>query len=322
MKRGNNETGIQNHETRCQCRHCVGLRRRGGKTWNDLRRLFNALSKQDYKRQAEFWLCENADLNGKIPKDLVDLLPGLKMVMVEESASYELKNAGMQAARADLAVILDADCVPDPDWLRMLVDAMNANPEASVISGKTVYAGQRLGERMLSILSRSYVDAGQAGVTRFISNNNAAWRRAVYLAHPLPANLGPFARRMQSESIRRAGGQLLFEPRMRVVHDFEGWPMEVDIRRNCGYGTVIARLHDHALPFAWLTSLGVFSIPAFVVGKIIESWRDCLRCARGYGIRCHEIPVVLACSIVVHALESPGMWLAFRGMTTMETKYR
>ncbi len=96
----------------------------------------------------------------------------------------------------------------------MLVNAMNANPEASVISGKTVYAGRGLGERMLSLLSRSYVDAGQAGVTRFISNNNAAWRREVFLAHPFPAGLGPFAGRMQSESIRRAGGHLLFEPKI------------------------------------------------------------------------------------------------------------
>ena len=92
----------------------------------------------------------------------------------------------------------------------------------------------------------------------------------MFLAHPFPAGLGPFAGRMQSESIRRAGGQLLFEPRMRVVHDFEGWPMEVDIRRNCGYGTVIARLHDRALPFACLTHLGVFSIPIFVVGKQLK----------------------------------------------------
>ncbi len=72
------------------------------------------------------------------------------------------------------------------------MNAMNANPEASVISGKTVYARRGLGERMLSLLSRSYVDAGQAGVTRFISNNNAAWRREVFLAHPFPAGLGPF----------------------------------------------------------------------------------------------------------------------------------
>ncbi len=47
----------------------------------------------------------------------------------------------MKAAQADLAVILDADCVPDPDWLGMLVTAKNGNPEASVISGKTVYVG-------------------------------------------------------------------------------------------------------------------------------------------------------------------------------------
>ena len=84
-------------------------------------------------------LCENANFKEKIPQDLIDLLlPNLRIVLVEESASYELKNAGMQAARADLAVILDADCVPDPDWLRMLVNAMNANsrePLSSVENG-------------------------------------------------------------------------------------------------------------------------------------------------------------------------------------------
>lgn len=294
----------------------------GAKTWTDLRRMFKALAKQDYEGAVEYLLCENENFKEKVPQDLIEFLPAFKILPFEESGSYELKNAGMRAAQADLAVILDADCVPDPDWLRMLVSAMNANPEASVISGKTVYAGRGLGERMLSLLSRSYVDAGQAGVTRFISNNNAAWRREVFLAHPFPAGLGPFAGRMQSESIRRAGGQLLFEPRMRVVHDFEGWPMEVDIRRNCGYGTVIARLHDRALPFAWLTRLGVFSIPIFVVGKTIESWCDCLRCSEGYGIRWFEIPAVLACSLVVHALEAPGMWLALRRGAMTDTSYR
>jgi cellulose synthase/poly-beta-1,6-N-acetylglucosamine synthase-like glycosyltransferase len=156
----------------------------GAKTWNDLRRLFAAMAKQDYAGQAEFLFCENANFNGKILRDLIALLLGLRIVLVEESGSYELKNAGMHSALADLAVILDADCLPDPDWLQMLVNSMNTNPEGSVISGKTVYAGQGLGERMLSLLSRSYVDAGQAGVTRFISNNNAAWRREVFLAHP------------------------------------------------------------------------------------------------------------------------------------------
>ena len=210
----------------------------GAKTLNHLRRLFEALAKQDYEGDAEFLLCENVNLSGKTPLDLIALLPGVRIALIEESASSELKNAGMLTAQADLAVILDADCVPDPDWLRMLVNSMNENPHASAIRGKTVHAGRGLGEWMLSILSRSSVDPGRGRVTRFISNNNAAWRRTVYLAHPLPAGLGPFAGRMQSEAILRTGGQLFFDTQMRVVHDFEGWSMEVDIRRNCGYGTV------------------------------------------------------------------------------------
>lgn len=56
--------------------------------------------------------------------------------------------------------------------------------------------------------------------------------------------------------------------------------MEVDIRRNCGYGTVIARLHDRALPFAWGCSLFSFlwwekqlkvGAIAFDVQKVTES---------------------------------------------------
>ncbi len=89
--------------------------------------------------------------------------------------------------------------------------------------------------------------------------------------------------------------------------------MEIDIRRNCGYGTVIVRLKDRALPFAWITRLGVFPIPMFVGGKTNKSWKDCLRGAGNYGIRGYEIPVVLACSLVVHSLGAPGMWQAFKG---------
>ena len=87
-----------------------------------------------------------------------------------------------------------------------------------------------------------------------------------------------------------------------------------------GMARSIGRLHDRALPFAWITCLGVFSIPIFVVGKTIESWRDCLRCAEVYGIRWYEIQVVFVCSLLVHSLEAPGMWLAFRGKTTMDTQ--
>jgi hypothetical protein len=108
---------------------------------------------------------------------------------------------------------------------------------------------------------------------------------------------------MQSEAILRGGGHLLFEPRMRVIHDFEGWAMERDIRRNIGYGTIITRLRDRAMPYAWLARPGPLSIPLFALAKTLDNWWDCLRCGLHYGVRWHELH-------------------AFRGQEFAETSYR
>ena len=115
---------------------------------------------------------------------------------------------------------------------------------------------------------------------------------------------------------------MLFEPRMRAVHDFAGWAMEGDIRRNAGYGTIITRLRDHSLPYAWLARLGYASIPLFVAGKMLNSWSDCIRCCRHYGVRWYELPVAFCLAVVVHLMEIPGMVSAFRGREITETAYR
>lgn len=294
----------------------------GEKSWKDLSNTLRALGQQDGKVNAEWLLCENKASARSMPDDIRRMLPNLKLVLSDKGGSYELKNAGFQAATSNVVAMLDADCVPARDWVKSAVAAMNALPEVAVISGRTVYPPAGLTERILSLLSRSYVDRGKSGPTRFISNNNSIWRRDVYLKHPLPSGLGPFAGRMQSESIMRAGNQLWFDPSIRVVHDFEGWAMESDIRRNTGYGTVIARLHDPDMPQAWLTKFGVVSIPVFAGGKIVDSWRDCVRCAGAFGVKWFQLPLVLLGSVVVHLMEIPGMWQAFRRRAISETQYR
>lgn len=156
----------------------------------------------------------------------------------------------------------------------------------------------------------------------WLSYNNSIWRRDVYLKYPLPSGFGPFAGRMQSESIIRAGHPLWFDPTIRVTHDFEGWPMESDIRCNTGYGTVVARLHDPTMPYAWLTKLGVVSISLFVAGKVFDSWRDCIRRARVFGVKWFQVPLALFGSVVVDLMEVTGMWQAFRRKTFQSTQYR
>lgn len=296
----------------------------GGETkaWNNLRATLAGLARQDFKGPTEFLLSECADIEQQIPSDLALTLPSLRIVLSSASSSYELKNEGVRVASADIVAIIDADCIPDPGWLRHLMDAMQDHPNVAAVSGRTVYAGCNLTQRVLALLSRCYLDPGRAGSTRFISNNNAGFRRSVFLTHPLPTDAGPFASRLQSEAILRSGGRLLFEPRMRVVHDFQGWPMEVDIRRNIGYARITTRLRDRSLPYAWLTHLGYASIPLFAAAKTLDSCLDCMRCGRHYSVRWYELFAAFCLAVVVHALEIPGMISAFRGRRITETNYR
>jgi hypothetical protein len=292
------------------------------KAWNDLRATLAALARQDFDGPAEFLLCERSDIARQMPPDVATILPSLKVVSSTASSSYELKNDGVRAASADIVGVLDADCIPDPGWLRHLTEIMRAHPEAAAVSGRTLYPGPRLIDRLLALLSRSYLDPGRAGRTRYMSNNNMGCRRAVFIEHPLPVDAGPFASRLQSESILRAGGKLLFEPRMRVTHDFEGWSMEADIRRNVGYGTIVTRLSDRLQPYAWLIRLGYASIPLIVAGKTLDSFWDCIRCARHYRVRGYELPAAFCLAVIVHLMEIPGMIRAFRGKQISETAYR
>jgi hypothetical protein len=291
------------------------------RSWNDERACLDALAAQDFDEPVEVILSEDERFRASVPADVAER-PDLRLVFTAAPTSYALKNAGVRAASAPLVALIDADCRADPDWLRHLVAALRSRPDISVVSGRTFYDGNGLGERVLCLLTRSYLDPGRPGETKFASNNAVGFRKDVFLAHPLPERLGPFAARIQSESIRRAGGVLWFEPRMRVVHEFEGWRMEADIRKHIGYGTVATRLAEPWMPYASLVRFGVVATPVITAGKLLNTWRDCVRCRRAYGVRWFEMPFALATAIAVHGMEVPGMLAAYSGRDLGSSAYR
>jgi cellulose synthase/poly-beta-1,6-N-acetylglucosamine synthase-like glycosyltransferase len=294
----------------------------GPDAWEDIRDSVAALAAQRGDVDLEVLVVEDERLASQAPPDLLDACPGATLVAAPEPESYGLKNAGVRAASAPLVAILDADCVPLAGWARAIVEAYERDPEIAAVSGRTDYGGRTARERIFALLTRAYVDPGRRGRTRFVSNNNAAWRRTTLLAHPLPTGLGPFAARIQSEAAARAGARFGFEPDMRAVHAFEGVAMEVDIRRNIGFGTIAARRADGRLPFAWLTRAGRLSIPAFVAGKSISTWRDCARAFRAYGLRRRELAVAVLLVPVVQLAEASGMWRAFTEAPIERSAYR
>lgn len=289
--------------------------------WEDLRRTLAALGRQDFAQPVELILVEAEALRAELPADLHDLVPSLRVVFVTAPNSYALRNEGVRAARAEIVGTLDGDCMPDPDWVRRMVEALRARPRAAAVSGRTVYAGNGFRSRAAALLERSYVEEGRDGSMRHISNNGAGFRRSVYLAHPLPTHLGVFASQVQSEAMLRAGHELLFEPRMRVTHAFYGG-FDRDHRRGVGYGVIRVRTDDARLPQAWLARLGYLSIPIFFLARTVKGWRHALRYRRYFGVRRYELPAVFALAVSGCLAEIPGMLRAVRGEPPPPSRFR
>jgi GT2 family glycosyltransferase len=293
------------------------------KSWRDLRSTLAALAAQDYDGSVEFILVEHdADL-ARMPADVVQALPGVRVIGCAARGSYEMKNAGIRAAAADLVGVLDADCVPGRGWLRAAVEAMRRWPDAVAISGRTTYPGRTTLERALGLLSRCYVDRGDGGRVRLLSTNNMIVRREPFCAEALPEDVGAFAYRLSTERMQRKGGRLYFEPSMHAVHDFEGWPMERDLRRQVGWTSIRIRQIDPSLPGARVVRrLGAASLPLFYAYRLAESAGHCLRLPRHFGLGLRHVPLLLALTPVVHALELPGMVRALRHRDAGMTEYR
>ena len=294
----------------------------GDGAWTDIRKTLAALAAQDFEEPAEFILCESDEFRGSFPVDLSAALPSLKTLFVRGHSAYDLKNAAAKAASGEFLALIDADCVPRPDWLRRLVAGLRSHPEAAAVCGKTVYPGTAFSVRLSSLLSRAYIDPGGEGPTKFISENCVAYRRAAYLTHPIPTHMGRFAAHVQAHMLRRSGSVVWFDPTIQVEHDFEGWAMEQDFRRNRGHATIRTRMLDRSLPYAWLLRLGRIGIAPIIAWKIFSSWRECVRCGRGYGLRWYELPAAMAASVGFNLLEVPGMLAAFRGQGPGRSNFR
>jgi hypothetical protein len=287
-----------------------------------LRTALQALMKQTFTGRVEFILVESERLRGRLPGDLTAILPTLQIVFAEAQDSLSLRNVGAQRAAADVVAFLDADCVPECDWLHWLVAALDSQKDLAVVSGRTTYGGGSLLERTSSLLSRAYVDRGKPGEVRQLSNNNAAFRKGVLLSHPFPTSDNPFVEALHAGAIMQDGRRLWFEPRARVVHAFGGWRVECDVSRNAGWATVAIRQMDSQARLAWLVSLGYASIPVFVLICLLRSWGRLLRLRSYYGLAWYEVPISFGIAAALNAMQVPGMHAALRGGTIKDTPYR
>lgn len=108
------------------------------KSWEDLRRALRAWVDQEGVPAEEFMLVESSRFKGQIPSDVLAMVPNMTVLYIDAESSYELKNRAVEAATGDWLAIVDADCIPQRSWLRVLRAAIAEHPDLAAVSAKNL----------------------------------------------------------------------------------------------------------------------------------------------------------------------------------------
>jgi GT2 family glycosyltransferase len=184
------------------------------------------------------------------------------------------RNVGWRAARGNLVVFTDDDCVPQPGWLAAIAGAVSAG--ADLVQGRTLPDPAQAAGR--GPFSRSMEVTFEDGLYQTC---NAAYRRS------LLEQLGGFDERFRfpyGEDVdlgwraRETGASTVFCAEALVLHDVvdPGFLRHLrDLRRREGVALVL-RMHPRLRPYLWRGLFFDASHPPAVLaatGLAIAAWR-------------------------------------------------
>ena len=266
------------------------------KSWKDERKILQALADQDIDKPFQVILVENNSARNSVPNELTQIYPHVAIVFADSGQSAKLKDEGIKHAQTEYVAVLEADCLPNREWLRALYEALCQHNDFSIASGRTTYGDETMYKRCLSVLDRSFDNLGRPGETTNVSNNGALYRLPVLKKFPYPEAVTPFqSARMRINIMHENGIKFYFEPKAVMRHAIGGFNFIRDFRRNTGY----ADMMEHPRKT-------IAEIPKLLFKRLKSECADCLRlgpiCLKWY-----DWPLLMLILLVVPFLQIPGM---------------
>ncbi len=185
--------------------------------YNDVDRLEFCLSElmQNDTTGVEILVVDNNSPNP--PDRLHDAFADVRFLSEAEKGAGPARNHGVRASSAPILAFIDADCVPDHDWLSM---ARKVAPRADLIGGRVdVFdetppprSGAEAFEKVFAFDFKTYIE-----VKGFSGSGNLVTTRAVF------QDVGPFRTVVSEDSdwsfrATAKGYHLIYEDGLRVRH--------------------------------------------------------------------------------------------------------
>jgi hypothetical protein len=111
-------------------------------TWNGREYLGDCLGALEAQQDvsAETILVDNASTDGTV-EYVRERFPWVRLVALPENRGFAGgNNAGVQQARGRYVALLNNDAIPEPDWLRALLDEATRRTGAVLLTSRVVYA--------------------------------------------------------------------------------------------------------------------------------------------------------------------------------------
>lgn len=180
-----------------------------------------ALLAQNFDKQTyEILVVDNGSSDETL--EIIRQFPAVRLLQEQQRGSYAARNRGVAASSGAILAFTDSDCVPEPDWLRCIDEAMK-NTQLDIILGQRVLES---GSAVLGLWSdyecakQQFVFGGNQQELYYGHTNNMAVRRSVY------NQCGPFKMLLRgSDTIfvcavvnTRGCQSVVYLPAMRVHH--------------------------------------------------------------------------------------------------------
>lgn len=209
----------------------------GEKTWADEIAMMRALAAQDYDCPFRVIIGESeAHKDMEPPAALFAHLPDVEIVYSPSDLSAAIKDYAVSQCKTEWVAVFEADALPEPQWLRLTMEAALANQDCAIVSGRTWYGDETMWRRVLNLIGRSFDDLGRSDESIHVSNNGALYRTSIIQDYPYPEATTPFlSAPLRTFKMRDDGVKFYSEREARTRHAIGGLDFVLDVHRNIGF---------------------------------------------------------------------------------------
>jgi glycosyltransferase involved in cell wall biosynthesis len=189
----------------------------------------SSLDAQTMADRLEVVVVDDGSVAGDTVAHVVARHPSARLVRRSGAGPAAARNAGARAARGDMLLFTDDDCLPQADWAEELMAAFREGAEA--VAGRTLNTRGALADAS-EVISRA-----PASVEPFAPSNNLACTRAVFEAVPFDESYQQAAAEDREWCARLASkGHALRSQPSACVHHRPKLNLSSFFRRQVRYG--------------------------------------------------------------------------------------